>query len=166
MDKLIKNSDNLSTSAGRKTILELIETGLESIEPQRVLSHNFSLDGTALHISNETYDLAHFDRVFLIGFGKGAAGIAKFIEDALDERLTDGYVIDTVEQVFAKVHFTMGTHPLPSQQNIDFTRNVLEKMDGISERDLVLVVICGGGSAMFEAPYRLNLETLDVVFDG
>jgi glycerate-2-kinase len=33
-------------------------------------------------------------------------------------------------------------------------------MTGMTEKDLVIVVICGGGSAMFEAPHTVTLETL------
>lgn len=157
---IIKNFDSLATSEERKKVLRIVEAGLEAIQPNMALSKSFTLTETTLHIQEQEVDLKNFARVFLLGFGKGAAGISKFIENTLGGYLTEGYVIDVVDVSFAGIHYTRGTHPLPSATNIRFTRNVLDKLQGLTERDLVLVVVCGGGSAIFEAPYRISLETL------
>ena len=157
---LILNSKKLSSTPEREIVLKLIEAGLESIQPQKILKESFVANGSDLKIQDIEFDLRKFERVFLIGFGKGSAGISKIIEKALGTFLTEGYVIDNTEQNFSKIHFTKGTHPLPSRENIDFTINVLSKINNLSEKDLVLVVICGGGSAMFEEPYGIDLRTL------
>jgi len=157
---LIGNYKNLSTSFQRETVLKIIESGLESIQPRKVLETNFILNGSMLKISNQEFELKKFNRVFLIGFGKGSAGISKIIEDTLKDFLTEGYVIDNVVQEFSKINFTLGSHPLPSQENIEFTENVFKKTSNLTDKDLVLVVICGGGSAMFEAPFKIDLQTL------
>jgi len=156
----IQNADTLATTPQRKVVLQLIESAFAAIQPHHVLQKNFLRNDTLLTISDQQFDLSSYDRVFVVGFGKGSAGICKIIEEKLGEKLTGGYVIDNVEETFSKLEFTLGTHPLPSAQNIDFTENVLEKLSGLSEKDLVLVVICGGGSAMFEAPHSVSLETL------
>ena len=156
---LIGNLKTLFSSEQREIVLQLIESGLESIQPQKILKESFILEKSILKVQNETFDLNNFERVFLIGFGKGSAGISKIIEGKLGNFLTEGYVIDNVSQGFSKIHFTEGSHPLPSQANVDFTKNVLNKISGLTEKDLVLVVICGGGSAMFEDP-NVGLDTL------
>ncbi len=163
---VIKNYDTLATTPERKVILDLIETAFTSIQPANAMNTHVSLNDSMLTIMNESVDLNHYKRVFVIGFGKGSAGIAQIIEKTLGDRLTDGYVIDNVEQTFSKIHFTLGTHPLPSETNIAFTKQVLENIHDLTEEDLVLVVICGGGSAMFEAPYALEFEKLKKVFDS
>lgn len=157
---LIGNFKDLSTSPQREIVLKIIESGLESIRLRKALETNFILNGFNLKISNQEFDLKKFNRVFLIGFGKGSAGISKIIENTLKDFLTAGYVIDNVFQEFAKINFTLGSHPLPSEENIKFTENVLEKTSNLTEKDLVLVVICGGGSAMFEAPFKIDFQTL------
>nr|MBP9719459.1 DUF4147 domain-containing protein [Candidatus Levybacteria bacterium] len=156
----IKNTDTLSKTPQRKVVLQLIEAALSSIQAPTVLSKNFLRNENLLTISDQQFDLASFDRVFVVGFGKGSGEVCRIVEETLGEKLTGGYVIDNMEGTFRKLEFTQGTHPLPSQQNIDFTKNVLEKMTGLTEKDLVIVVICGGGSAMFEAPHTVSLETL------
>jgi len=157
---LIKNFDQLATTPERKIILEMIESGLQAIQPQEVLKNNFIVSDSLLQIQDKKFDLKNFTRVFLVGFGKGCALICKILEERLKSSLTDGYVIDVVEQTFSKIHFTKGTHPLPSQENLSFTQNVLEKLYSLSEKDLVLIVVCGGGSVLFEKPHKITLETL------
>ena len=157
---LIQNFKSLSQTPQREIVLKIIEAGLESIQPKKVLKKSVTLDGSLLKIKDREFNLKNYGRVFLIGFGKGSAGISKVLENELGDFLTEGYVIDNVETKFKKINFTKGTHPLPSQENIDFTSNVLTKISGLNEKDLVLVVICGGGSAMFEEPFKVDLDTL------
>lgn len=157
---LIKNYNSLNKTPQRKICLELIEAALSSIQPQNIIAKNFSLNGSLLTIQDKTIDLTRFERVFLLGFGKGSAGLSKHIESMLGNLLTEGYVIDLRPEQFSKIQLTIGTHPLPSEANLSFTKKILERLGNLTERDLVMVVITGGGSVMFENPYRIDLGKL------
>ncbi len=160
---LIKNFDALNSTPQRKICLELIEAALESIQPKNVIKKNISLKESVLKIQDKTFNLKDFDRVFLIGFGKGSAGISKRIETILKEKLTEGYIIDTTSEEFAKIKFTQGAHPLPSETNLDFTKKIIQQFNNLTIKDLAIVVIAGGGSVLFENPYKINLEKLTEV---
>lgn len=155
----IKNYTDLAITKERAVVLDLIEAALASIEPQDALAKNFVLKDNKLKILDKNFNLNDFERVFLIGFGKGSSGISKIIEDTLGEKLTKGFCIDTNNTDLKRVEFSKGTHPLPSGENLDFTKNVIEQMQGLTQKDLVLIVICGGGSVMFESP-NITLEKL------
>ena len=156
----IKNYEALATSTERKIVLDLIEAAVASIQPELILRKNFSLQNKTLTIQDKVLNIDEYERIFLIGFGKGSAKIASIIEKVLGDLLTKGYVIDVTSENFSKIDFTLGTHPLPSQANIDFTKNVVDKLSNLSEKDLVLIVTCGGGSVMFEKPYSLTLDRM------
>ena len=156
----IQNYSELAANNSRKIVLDLIEAALSSIQPQKVMSENFVLDTNLLTIKDKKIDLRNYERIFLIGFGKGSAAISKIIEETLKEKLTKGFVIDATENNFKKIEFTLGTHPLPSRENLDFTQKVIENMQDLTEKDLVLIVICGGGSVMLESPFNIALEKL------
>lgn len=158
----IKNFDTLAQSDSRKVVLQLIETAFSSIIPKNIMQTHFRLEGQLLSIQDKQYDLSLYKRVFVVGFGKGSSGICKFIEEVLGERLTAGWDIDLVDESFQKVKYTKGTHPLPSQTNVTFTEEVLESLTNLTEEDLVIVVVCGGGSALFEAPV-IPLARLEAV---
>ena len=161
---LIKNLDTLASTELRKKALSLVDTAFLSIQPQTVLKKNITYSGTTLTIRDESYELKKYKHVYLVGFGKGSSGVVKYIENLIGDRLTKGFDIDVVDETFTKVQYTKGTHPLPSQANIDYTHTVLEEVSGLSEDDLVIVVICGGGSVLFEAS-SLTLEQLSQVND-
>lgn len=162
----IKNFDSLSTTPQRKLVLDLVETGLEAIQFKPAILEQVSLEDNILTIKDNQYDLTQFDRIFLVGFGKGSADVSHLIEETLGDKLTAGWDIDVVEPpVFKKVAYTKGNHPVPTQVNLDFTRTVLDELNNLTERDLVLVAICGGGSALFEYPQHLSLEGIAHVND-
>ena len=156
----VKNYEQLNLSPQRKLVLDLVECALESIRPESVIEKQISLAGDTLKILDKKIKLDDFDRVFLLGFGKGSGGNCSIIEKILADKLTAGYVIDVTEHEFSKVEFTLGTHPLPSQANIDFTKKVIAKFSKLSERDLVIIVTCGGGSVMLESPHALSLQKM------
>lgn len=161
---IIRNFSSLAISPTRKIALNILEAGLEAIQPEKVLGEALNLEEGYLKIKNKRLRLSKFERVFLIGFGKGSAEISAELEKRLGKFLTKGWVIDTVIREPHKIAYTLGTHPLPSKANVLFTENVLNETENLTEKDLVLIVVCGGGSALFEAPFALNLPELSEVF--
>lgn len=156
----IKNFNSLATTPGRKIVLTLVEEAFSAISPQKVMENHFVVSENLLTIQGKQFDLSFYKRIFLIGFGKGSSGISKFIEQKLGDKLVQGFDIDVVDETFQKISYTKGTHPLPSQENLDYTQKVLESITNLLETDLVLVVICGGGSVLFEKPKALSLKQL------
>lgn len=155
---LIKNFNELAKTPERKIVLKIIEEGLRSIQPEEVFRTKIYRHGNILTIAEKEFDLNQFERVFILGFGKGSAGNAKLLENLVSDKLTEGYVIDIESEKFKKIEFTEGTHPLPSETNFNFTQKVLERFSNLNPRDLVLIVICGGGSAMLVHPHAISLE--------
>ncbi len=160
---LIKNLAKLKTSERRAVALKILEAGLGAIQPNKVLADTLSRDGDTVYIKNKKFNLRKFERVFMIGFGKGSGEISVRLEKVLGDNLTEGFVIDTTPIDFKKAHFTLGTHPLPSKVNVDFTERVLGSLKNLNKKDLVIIVVCGGGSALFEAPHSLSVAKLTVV---
>jgi len=158
--RLIKNFDQLVSNPKRKIVLEIIEEGLYSIQPEKIVQKNFSIINGVLKVQDKALNLDDFQRIFVLGFGKGSAAICKHTEKMLGDFLTKGYVIDTEQEKFTRIEFTQGTHPLPSNKNLLFTKKVLSDLSKLTINDLVIIVIAGGGSALFENPYKISLEKL------
>ena len=160
----IKNYDQLATNDNRKIVLELMESAYTAIQPKHAFEHHFSVEADKLKIFDRTFDLSKYDGIFLLGFGKGSAGNCKTLEEKLGDRIIEGYDIDVVEDPhFKKVHYTKGTHPLPSEQNVAYTKHAIEHLEKSGKNHLVIVVTCGGGSVLFEAPNKLSLEEITAV---
>src|SRR6185437_5906101 len=160
----IKNYDQLATNENRKVVLDLIDAAYTAIQPAHVFENHFSLEGDILKIYDKTFDLSKYDGIFLLGFGKGSAGNCKLLEEKLGDKIIEGYDNDVVDDPhFKKVHYTKGTHPLPSEENISFTNPAIEHLERSGENHLILIVTCGGGSVLFEAPNKLTLKEITAV---
>ena len=81
--RLIQNFDALATSQERKICLELIEAALSSIQPEHVIQKTISLNNDTLSIQDTQLNLNEFERIFLIGFGKGSASLSRQIENLI-----------------------------------------------------------------------------------
>lgn len=155
----IRNYPALATTPHRKIVLDLVESALESIQFKPSVQHQVKLEGQTLHITDRQYDLSQIERLYIVGFGKGSAEVCHLLEEKLGDKVTAGWDIDVVEPPdFKTIQYTKGTHPVPSQTNLEFTKNVLDHLQQLTPNDLVLVVICGGGSALFEYPQHLQLD--------
>ncbi len=161
MNHIIHNFSELAKTKEREVVLTLIEEALRVIQPSHVIPEVLKLVGDSLTIKNQSYTLSDYNRIFLIGFGKGSAAFSLEVENILGDRLAEGYDIDVESAEFKTIQFSEGTHPLPSEQNYTFTKNLFEKINGwkLTQKDLVLVVVCGGGSAMLVLPNKISLET-------
>lgn len=147
MKKIIKNFDSLATSEKRRDALTIIEAGLQAIDTESVLRTSVKLEGDTLTIQGRQFDLTEYDHVYVIGFGKVACTAAYVLEQILGARIKDGAAIGVAERVCSTIDTYTGTHPLPSMQNYTATKHIEEVARMAKERDLVLVIVSGGGSA-------------------
>lgn len=149
---MIKNLKELSISPERELILSFLDQALENLQLENFLSQKIFKKNSTLFIEKEKIDLSLFKRIFLLGIGKGSAKVIKFLESILEKEITQGFCIDIYPESFKKTWQIIGTHPVPSEKNFQFTKKVVEIFSHLEETDLVITAICGGGSAMFVYP--------------
>ena len=153
---IIKNKKELATNKLREDALDILEAGLEAINTEKILRNKISLQNGELCIGEGRYLCEHYENIFFIGIGKCAFDGAQVIEDILGDKLTNGIVLDVKSGVLKKIKSYEGTHPYPSEQNMNATKEIIEMIKGVTERDLVLVLISGGGSSMLCRPHELT----------
>jgi glycerate-2-kinase len=157
---IIDNFDELATTDARTDALTILEAGYSAIETETVLRKHLSRKGSVLKVQERRYDLAEYERVFFIGIGKCAASAGCVIEEVLGEHLTDGIVVDIQGAVLSKLVCMVGTHPLPSRANVAAAQSVADMLEDATERDLVLTLISGGGSALLCLPNDMACEQI------
>ena len=157
---MIKNFDTLATTSLRHDALAILETGYEAVLTERVIESEVELRGEDICIKGRSICLSDYDRVFFVGIGKCAVDASLVFERILGDRITDGVVIDVKSGIFKRLRSYVGTHPFPSKQNVSATKEVVNMLRGVTERDLILTVISGGGSALLCLPHDLECETM------
>lgn len=99
-------------------------------------------------------------RTIVIGAGKAASQMARAVESAWDGPL-EGLIITGKGHAVPcqRIEVLEAAHPVPDLAGLEATKRVLELVRGLSEKDLVIALISGGGSAMMPAPASdLTLE--------
>ncbi|MDP3947556.1 MAG: DUF4147 domain-containing protein [bacterium] len=144
----IKNADDLGTTPERRDMLKILEAGYDSIETTQVIRTNVRVEEATLRVAGHRFDLSGFKSISIIGFGKGAATAVHTLTEILRDKVTRGVVIDKVAIESDRILSYKGTHPVPSSSNVEASAKVVEVATALTAEDLVLVVVCGGGSSL------------------
>ncbi|MGH6793409.1 MAG: glycerate kinase type-2 family protein [Methyloceanibacter sp.] len=104
-------------------------------------------------------------RTVIIGAGKASGAMAKALEDAWDGPLEGlvvtryGYRVPTT-----RLEVVEAAHPVPDEAGREAARRILKLVQGLTEDDLVLCLISGGGSALLALPAEgVSLEDKQAV---
>jgi glycerate 2-kinase len=92
-------------------------------------------------------------RVVVVGAGKASARMAQAVEEAWDGPLS-GLVVTRYGHAVpcSQVEVVQAGHPVPDAASERAARRILELVSGLSDGDLVLALISGGGSALLALP--------------
>jgi len=92
--------------------------------------------------------------VVLVAIGKAAWRMAAAAKEVLGDRISRGVVITKYQHSLGKIKglevYEAG-HPVPDENTLKATEIALELVKNLSEKDTVLFLVSGGGSALFES---------------
>ena len=145
---------------------EILSAALRAVDPAEAVRRYVELSGKKLQIGEHTYDLARLDHIYVVGAGKAAATMAAAIEGVLGDRLSAGWVNTKYGHKLANPRLTVheAGHPVPDQNGVLGTQQIIKLLEQAGERDLVICLMSGGGSALMLAPAaRLTLEDKQAV---
>jgi glycerate 2-kinase len=141
---------------------ELFNAALEAVDPYA---------SAAIHA--ETVLSVHRRRgctkLFVVGFGKAACRMCKAIEDNIPVPVDNGVVITKYGHCASDpplVRVYEAGHPLPDENGIMGTDEIIKLLSAADEKSLVVFLISGGGSALLVSPCKgITLEEKRTVTD-
>lgn len=164
MLELPSNLTTLPADCYPERVIPILSAIINAVHPETSVKDALRLEGEVLLVEGRRYDLSLYDHVYLIGFGKASILMARGVKSVLRERMTEGRIIaKTLSRTEGLENITIyqGSHPVPTNKSIDGAKKLVELVSGLSERDLVICVISGGGSALFTYPHEgILLEEL------
>lgn len=104
-------------------------------------------------------------RVILVAAGKAAWQMARAAYEALGRSIDKGIVITKYGHVRGPIGDLIcleAGHPIPDVNSFAATQRALDMVTGLTERDTVLFLLSGGGSALFEKPLIPGEELQDI----
>lgn len=159
--RAIKNWHEIERTQLHRDILDVIEMGLLAADPRSAARNAIVKKGGDICILDSCFSSGN--RVHVIGFGKAGLGMSLGCEDALGDSILGGVVITpsvTISEAPRRIDVVEGDHPVPGEKTLRASRRLVEYIESnLKEGDIVIVLISGGGSALFEIPYPpLTLE--------
>lgn len=127
---------------------KLGQAALSAVRPQRLVAENVCREDRNLIIGGQKLDLDDFEKIGLISFGKAGVPLAEAVLPLVDDRLERAVITGSREhQEKGRLSYFPAGHPLPDEWSLKAGRNAYELALSLGERDLLLVLISGGGSA-------------------
>lgn len=136
-------------SDANKIIMDALQTALPDAAVERALK-----------------DLPEYSgKLILIAAGKAAWQMAATAQKHLGEKLCGGVVITKYGHSrgpIGKLTIFEAGHPVPDENSYRATQAAMDAVAGLAEGDLVLFLLSGGGSALFEMPLIDPVELADI----
>ena len=150
----------------RSTAREIFLAGVESVKPDNLIRRYVVKQGKTLLVDDISFDLSRIDNIFVVGAGKASAAMAQSVESVLGSLITAGHIITKYEHSLPLkyIEITEAGHPVPDENGVKGTQNILSLVNKAKEDDLVICLISGGGSALLtDVPEGCTLEDLKKV---
>lgn len=112
----------------QKIFIKIAEATLKKLSPNNLLRGKLTIKSSA-----------RFDKIHIISIGKAAKGMAAAARGMLTGKPNKILIADS-------------GHPFPTERTIAKTSSIIKAARLLGKRDLAVVLISGGGSAMFEYP--------------
>jgi len=123
----------------RRFLTGIFETAVDAADPEKVIRNFLPAKPRG--------------RTIVVGAGKGAAQLARAFERAWDAPL-EGVVVTRYGYATPceRIRVLEAAHPVPDEAGLAAARALLEQVKNLTEDDLVVALVCGGGSALLPSP--------------
>lgn len=148
---------SIRNSPHGEMVLSVQRAALAAVEPGAAVRRHVQRRGERLIVGGRSCDLGAVERVWLVGGGKAAPIMAAALYTILGERLSGGLVVTKYGHADPRlrsgpVEVVEAGHPLPDEAGVAAARRLADILIHATGRDLVLVVLSGGGSALLTLP--------------
>ncbi|UTH72436.1 glycerate kinase [Chromobacterium sp. IIBBL 290-4] len=128
----------MSRLSPQQVLRRLFDVAVESVKPERLLDH---------------LPPPPQGRTVVIGAGKAAAEMARVLEEGWAGDLS-GVVVTRYGHAAPtrRVEVLEASHPVPDEAGCQAAKRILQAVQGLSEDDLVICLLSGGGSALLALP--------------
>ncbi len=140
----------------RRDALSIFGAAVEAAEAGNAVRNHLALHAKHIQARGVRLGAKDFDRVFLVAAGKAAVPMALAIEEILGRVLNAGLVITkhghTGGARRLRSRVWEAAHPIPDSAGQEAAKAIEELLRQLNARDLLLLAVSGGASALLPAP--------------
>lgn len=137
------------------------QAGVAAVDSAQLVRNVVKLSGSQLRICGEQFDLSQLDRLIVVGAGKASAGMARGLEQVLGPEVLRSRVsswinvpedcVVPLQQIHLHAARPAGLNEA-TEAGVTGSRRIVELVASLGPRDLCLVLLSGGGSALLPLP--------------
>lgn len=152
-----------SYASGKQLARQIFLEALATIDVRHAMLAKVKREGGALVTGDIVTPLVRPPRV--IAFGKAARRMASTLDEILGGQVDAGVVVAPAEpeKKLDRFRYFRAGHPYPNAGSVEGAEAALELVSGLSGDDLVIFLVSGGGSALFEKPLDPGVTLADLV---
>lgn len=138
---------------------------LAAIDIPAAMQRKLARSGSLIRCGDVTVNLAQFDRIYAIVFGKASIAMAEGLMEVLAPDFhPKGILAAPTRPPRALPGFRtyLCGHPVPNEDSFEAGRAILNLLATCDERTLVIFLLSGGGSALVEQPLYPDITLEDI----
>ena len=160
---MIQNGGSEALRKLRGDAITVLEAALNSVGPYKAVLNNLKIVDGKLRVGNFEASLDDLRKIVVIGGGKAGGAMAEAVESVLGDRVSGGCVNVLQGTEFRynlkKIRLQGASHPIPNNDGVRGVAEMLMLISSMREKDLVICLISGGGSALMPYPAEgISLE--------
>lgn len=149
----------------RNSALQVLEQTLKAIDVEQTVLRSVRRAGSRLVVQDEILQLTDFSRIISIGIGKASVAMGRAIEEVLGDRLDEGLITTNAiaGELPRRLPVLLGGHPIPNEASLEAAGRTLDLLRANDAEDtLIIFLITGGGSTLFEKPVDSRITLADL----
>ena len=142
----------MNTKELRHSARLIWEAALNAANPGTCIRKFLQLRDNVLIVGGKQIEIR--GRLIVIGAGKPSAKMAQIVEEILGSYITGGLIVTKNGHALPlqRVRLVEAAHPIPDSAGVRAVHDTRELLRKLNKDDIVLVLISGGGSALWPAP--------------
>ena len=141
---------------------EIFLEALRAVDARAATRRAVTLSDSLLRVGDMAIDIAGRP-LYLVAIGKAAGAMTAGLTGVLGEKISRGIVCGPCSaKVNANWLSFAGGHPFPTAESIAAARATLQLLTDVEQNAIIIFLISGGGSAMFELPVDESISLEDL----
>jgi len=149
----------------RKHANEIFQHVLSTLDPEQLVKKKVSIHDSTLLVEKREYSLNNYENIYVVGGGKACAPMAKAMEELLGDKIDNGIIVVKYNHglPLKRIETVEASHPIPDENGMRGTSDILRLLSKTSEKDLIICLISGGGSALLVQPHKeITLQGIQI----
>lgn len=138
----------------REDILDIFAHAMKISRVEPAMEQRVRFQGSMMEVDGHRYELKNYRRCIVIAIGKASGTMTSALVRLAGREAErfDGVIVSPNDETPPTRRFRCcrGGHPSPNAGSIKAAKEVMEALAALSEQDLVIFLISGGGSALME----------------